>query len=388
MANLLTLQWIASAVDGRHTVLSGLSAWNALAYLAAGTDAANEPELCDVVGADASEAAAAAQAMLGALDASPATAGAAALWLPPDVLLTDWWRQTVNSQVVQRLTGDKERDVEAVNAWVAQATRGLIASAPASLDESTRLMLLAAIAVDTTWCEPFDGSILMPFHGPWTGRRVEGLARTTTDRDALGVTGIGSAAVTVVRVEGDGLVDVYLGIGQPERSAEDVLTATVEVATGITTPRTGEALLRRPRGGPGVHIGVAHFSPGPVLVVELPRFCIEDSHDMSELPAIFGLTSVSDSSRGHFSRLAHEPLAVGQAKQAAVAEFTELGFRAAAVTAVSMMAGGIPEPDPKSLAVTFDRPFGFVAVRRDVGVALVAGWIADVDDLKPFVVVD
>lgn len=362
--------------------MSGLGAWTALAYLAAAADQPSGHDLHEAVGAEGADAARAVEHVLGALKASPATAGAASLWLAPDVEITEWWQEVVGSHGVRRLVGDARTDDEAINAWVSEATRGLIHQSPAQVDESTRLMLLSAIAVITSWSEPFNGSLLMPLEGPWCGRRVQSLARTSTDRDALAVAGEGADAVTVVRVEGDGQVDVYLGLGHADRAAKDVLTSTIEVAIGVTTTRRGASLLRRPRGGPGVLIGIPNPGPEPVLRIELPRFSAEGNHDLLEHAEVFGLTSVTDPHHGHFGRLANEPLAIDRANQAARAEFTELGFRAAAVTAMAMMAGGVPEPDPESLVVTFDRPFGFVATRRDLGLALTAGWVAEVEDWK------
>jgi hypothetical protein len=63
------------------------------------------------------------------------------------------------------------------------------------------------------------------------------------------------------------------------------------------------------------------------------------------------------------AQAAHAP-----APQAAMATFTADGFKAAAITALAMAAGSMPAHERRSrklrVQVTFDRPFGFVAVAQ------------------------
>ncbi|WP_332838981.1 hypothetical protein [Nocardia bovistercoris] len=60
------------------------------------------------------------------------------------------------------------------------------------------------------------------------------------------------------------------------------------------------------------------------------------------------------------------------------ARFTSGGFEAAAVTAIGMARAAAPSQSRRirCVEVTFDRPFGFLAVHRPTGLAIVAGWVA------------
>jgi serine protease inhibitor len=380
-ANALTSRWITASVDGRHSVLSGLSAWVALAYLAAAAEGPAEDELTDAVGLRGADAAHAAADMIEALRRSPATSGASALWLAQDVVLTSWWENTVGATGIQRLSGDHAADNALIGRWVSDATRGLISESPVTVDQETRLLLLAAIAVDTTWTASFEPSTLSPTAGPWRRRHLTALDRTTHDRNIVTVVGEGTEAVTVVRVEGSDDVDVYLALGHPDRPAGEVLVVGLETASGLRTGRRGAQVLDAP--GPGIEIGIFSSDSEPVVALSLPKFAVDSDHDLLERAAVFGLDAARTPRHGHFPRLAEEELLVGEAKQTAVAEFSALGFKAAAVTAIGLMATGIPDVDPESFAVTFDRPFGFVAVRRDLGLVLVAGWVAEAEDFDP-----
>ena len=93
--------------------------------------------------------------------------------------------------------------------------------------------------------------------------------------------------------------------------------------------------------------------------------------------ALFGLATASDARTGHFAGVSDVPLAVSEARQAITASFSAEGFRAAAVTAVAMAPAGLPDQTAKLVDVRFDRPFGFLAVHRDTGLVLTAGWVTD-----------
>jgi serine protease inhibitor len=73
--------------------------------------------------------------------------------------------------------------------------------------------------------------------------------------------------------------------------------------------------------------------------------------------------------------LSPQPLAVGQARQSVMARFSATGFEAAAVTAMAMAPGSAPTPGAKSLLVSLEQPFGFIAVHRPTGTPVVAGWV-------------
>jgi serine protease inhibitor len=113
------------------------------------------------------------------------------------------------------------------------------------------------------------------------------------------------------------------------------------------------------------------------LRIQLPPFEIRSSHNLLADPGLFGLRTATDPGRGHFSAVSDTPLAVDQATQNALARFTREGFEAAAVTAIgfAVAAALFPPRRTVEIAVTFDRPFGFLAVHRPTGLVVVAGWI-------------
>ena len=83
-----------------------------------------------------------------------------------------------------------------------------------------------------------------------------------------------------------------------------------------------------------------------------------------------------------FPGISDDSLVVSAAAQDAMAEFTETGFRAAVVTAVAMRLASMRrmnEYDVRRVTVTFDRPYGFLAVHRETGLVLVAGWVTAPD---------
>jgi serine protease inhibitor len=110
-------------------------------------------------------------------------------------------------------------------------------------------------------------------------------------------------------------------------------------------------------------------------------FDIRADHDLLEYAHMLGLQSGTDMGRGHFPGLSNEPLGVSQAKQSIVAQFSATGFRAAAETHIVIALRNHPRR-PASILVTFDRPFGFLAVHRPTKLVLVAGLVYDVRDFS------
>jgi serine protease inhibitor len=62
-----------------------------------------------------------------------------------------------------------------------------------------------------------------------------------------------------------------------------------------------------------------------------------------------------------------------------MARFHARGFRAAAVTAISAFASGVPDLRYVTTTVTarFDRPFAFLALHRHTRLVLAAGWVTE-----------
>jgi serine protease inhibitor len=112
--------------------------------------------------------------------------------------------------------------------------------------------------------------------------------------------------------------------------------------------------------------------------VSLPSFTVQVEHDLLASRELFGLSVVSSPPRdgGHFSAISPEQLVVGQARQTVLARFFATGFEAAAVTAIGLMRASMQTSQSQRLEVSFDRPFGFVAVHRASRLPVVAGWIA------------
>ena len=94
---------------------------------------------------------------------------------------------------------------------------------------------------------------------------------------------------------------------------------------------------------------------------------------------LFGLRSLSESDTSHLPLLSPVPLFVSEGVQDVLARFFAEGFEAAAVTAFGIAVGSAMPRERYEITlvdVTFDRPFGFIAVHRPSRLAVVAGWVS------------
>ena len=379
--NQLTARWAATAT-GEATVTSGVCAWPLIALLAGAASGPAREELAAAVGVDAKAATAGAREVLAALAAAPGIAAALGLWTRDDVPLHEQWLAELPAGVHGQLTGDPGADQPRLDAWADGNTGGQVPRMPVRVDKDTLLLLASALAVETTWTRRFDdGRAPWAGEGPYRDALVRVVRRADSDLGQVYV----ASGVTGVRVEGSDGIDVHVLLGSPEAPAARVLTTGLDALLG-TGPVVGGPDLPIGTPGPGLRVEtVQKSSPEDICRVAVPRFTVRASHDLLTLPDVFGLATVTDAEHGHLPGISDVPLAVQQARQDAVASFTAVGFRAAAVTAVSVMAGAampLHLHEVRSVSVDVDRPFGFVAVHRPTGLVLVAGWVTEPEPVE------
>ncbi|GAA3292800.1 hypothetical protein Dvina_35400 [Dactylosporangium vinaceum] len=368
-ANALTARW-AATLDGDGTVLSGAGAYVLLALLGPFAAGAARDELLAV-----------APTPLG-LPGSPAARMAAAVWSRSEVPLTEEFAAAVPEHLRGKLTGDPAVDQPELDAWAAAQTDGEIPAMPIRVGAETLMVLASALVVQTAWADRFEDGVQRPRSGPWAERELAGLHRRGRGAAALSALRVVDGAdgpLTLLTVAGEADVDVVLALGGAEVPASVVLPAAI---AGLGAD--GTAAVER---GPGVSVReIEAVDDEPELVVSTVRFRVGASHDLLAHAEVFGLRAATDTGTGHFPGMSPVPLAVSQARQDAVAEFTATGFKAAAVTGIAMRLAGafFPQLDKRKqvTSVVFDRPFGFLAVHRPTGLVLVAGWVGEAQPFR------
>ncbi|MFE5488778.1 serpin family protein [Streptomyces virginiae] len=384
--NRLTTRWAARAAraasGGGGTVFTAAGVWPLLALLADGSAGPARDELAQALGIPADEAAAAARELLAALDGVRGLSAATGLWAAADLPLEVGWSAGLPPGTRGTLTGDLEGDGRVLDAWASDRTGGLVERMPVTLQPDTRLVLASALALTLKWAEPFQEFPGRGSDGPWAGRHLRKLVRTTSSLAPVRVAEGSAGPVTILEVAGarDMDMDVHLLLGGPAAPAAEVLATGIAAACGALPSVGGDALAD---GSPGPGLGIATvdaFGPQPRLCVSTVAFSLSAEHDLLEDAALFGLLTATDSGHGHFPGISTSPLAIGSARQSATARFHAAGFEAAAVTAVAARPGGAarqPSHRARRADVRFDRPFGFLAVHRASGLVLAAGWVTD-----------
>jgi hypothetical protein len=377
--NGLTARWAHALPEG--TVFSGPGLWPLLSFLADGAAGPARAELAGALGVPAEHAAAAARELLAGLQSVSGLDTALGLWTHHGLPLREEWRSALPAGTHGVFGDDLVTAQERLDAWAAERTGGLVERMPVTLSREARMVLAAALALRTSWRQPFTELPLSPDAGPWRGRTLRGLHRRGVRPDRVGVTGTPDGFVTALTVPGDNGIDVHLLLGEERMTPGQVLAAGVGVVERTLALTPGGAL---PHGhvGPGLHVErQPAVAPEPTaLDVRTVAYEVRADHDLLALPHLFGLTAATDPRFGHFPGVSDHPLSVGEARQSAVARFGALGFRAAAVTAVAETYGSAPPRyryETTVVRVAFDRPFGFLAVDRESRLALMAGWVTE-----------
>ncbi|MFD8073935.1 serpin family protein [Streptomyces sp. NPDC059718] len=366
--NALTARWARETLGAGPagaTVLSAAGVWPLLALLAAGAAGPARTELEQALGTDATTAAGSSGRLLARLDAMDGVDTAVGLWTRASLPLAPGWLSLLPAGTHGHFSGDTETDRKTLDTWAADRTHGMVPRMPVAVDRSTLLLLANALALRTDWAEPFQD------HHTGT------LFRSSPHLDMAGVATTPFGPLTMAKVNGTNGIEVHLLLGPDHVAPGEVIAAGVS-ALGGTYPVLPGNLLPYGRPGPGVVVeDVTSFDPAPALDLTTVPFTVGAEHDLLDRAALFGLATARDSGAGHFPGISTQPLAVGAAKQAATATFSAKGFRAAAVTAVSLIAGSAPGQAQRArrVRVGFLRPFGFLAVHRLFPAVLVAGWV-------------
>lgn len=378
--NRMTARWLATWGTSSG-VLSGAGAWPLIALLAGSADQPADGELAEASGIEPASGIAAAGEVMSLLAATDGVDAALGLWAQERARVRPQWRESVGADTVGTLTGNPETDQAVLDDWARLRTGGLIDHFPIELHPEILLVLATAIAMRTTWVREFEPGAHGPRSGPWSGRQLASLNRTTADVDDVRTATTPAGELTLTTVAGRNQLDVHLVLGPDGAMPSAVLPAAVDVATGAVPATTGSALLASATvSGPGMRI-VSATKPS-VQLTTVP-FEVTSDHDLLAEADVFGLRTVSRRDRGYFSQVAETELYVSDARQSAIARFTATGFEAAAVTALGMRATSMPVLSAKALAVTYDRPFGFVATHRESGLVLFAGWVSSAAEFSP-----
>lgn len=383
--NRMTGQWIRSCTD-ESSVFCAPSVWPLLALLAHGADGAGRKELEHAVGLPAADGRAAALEVVGLLREMTAVRSALGVWAADRCRLEAAWTSGLPLGIVGRLAGDPVLDAPLLDGWVRRHTDGLIEKMPVEVDGGTLLLLAAAMSVRTRWVRPFteSGYPVWSDAGVWRDRPSYMLSRVGKVVDRVNVAQSSHGEITCLEILGEDGITVHLVIGEQGRSAHEVLE--------------GGLLARSGYGRKGGQLRIGDTAPALVvervpadetddrLLIRMPRFSVDGEHNLLENPEVFGLETVTGAIRGHFPAISLQPLAVSQAGQSAAARFTAKGFEAAAVTAIAVVAGGMPPVPPrrvKQIRVELDRPFGLVASHRASGLILAVGWVAEPEPYQP-----
>ncbi|MGW4629424.1 serpin family protein [Streptomyces rubiginosohelvolus] len=354
----LAERWIrdgmaATAADRGRTgptagfVCSPAGLWLALAAVAAGARGATAAELRALLGTADREAAPAVTEVARELAATGALGVATRVWSRVPVLRT--YREGLPDVRFDPM------DPAAADAWVREATGGLIERLPLEITDDTLLALVNVLALKARWEKPFEGwrTQDLPFtDAAGTVRKVPTMGKDVPVADAWTA---GGAYVVELRCAqepgGAPGARVRLVLGEPGAGPERLLPVG-------WAPRTAGTALDTDR-----------------VTVGLPRLALRTRAAVTEqLPALGVRLATSDDA--DFSGLSPEPLRVSDVVQEAVLKIAEEGVEAAAVTVVAAPAGAAPRPQ-RVHHIAFDRPFGIVVLAGADDVPLFTAWQAD-----------
>jgi serine protease inhibitor len=222
-------------------------------------------------------------------------------------------------------------DVDAVNAWAAKRTRGMIDRVVDGFSADVKLALTDAVYLDAAWTDPFDAALTRP--APFEGAGEVNMMRTT-----------GKYAYA----ERDGVQAVRIPYGN---------TGALEFVALLGASTWRDLRFQKREG-----------------TIELPRFSAQFGVELTGPLVELGLGPAFEPG-GDLEALFTGPGAksLDQVFQRARADVDERGTRAAAVTVVTARAVSFNPNEPPPFHIVFDRPFLWAVEHRPTGALLFVG---------------
>ncbi|MFD3574700.1 serpin family protein [Streptomyces sp. NPDC058644] len=328
-------------------VCSPAGLWLALAAVAVGAREETAGELRELLGVAGEEAAGVVTGAARALAGTDAVAVATRVWSRVPVYRAH--RDALPD------VGFGPMDPAGIDAWVAEATDGLIERLPVVITPDVLLLLVNALALKARWEIPFEGA-------------------GTRDQDFTDALGVRHRVPTMHR-------PVPLNCAWTVGGA-----SVVELkcrARGGRAPARVRFVLGEPGAGAAEVLPLAWAPEGRWTGIDaeqinmaVPRMSLRTRIDATEQLAALGVRWAM-SEGADFSGMSPERLAISQVVQEAVVKIAEEGVEAAAVTAVPMAPGGAYLPR-RIEWIAFNRPFGVVVLDGAGEVPLFTAWQAGV----------
>ena len=384
-----------TAIGPGHHVASPLGAWLVLALAARAADGERAGELADVLGMDLASAAARADRLLSR--PHPLVSAAAAVWHrhEPTAELAQWMAQLPAPVEIGEIP-----DQAALDDWARRHTDGLIERFPIEVGHSVLVLLASALASRVSWEVPFElapSAELGP--GSEWARRVTTVLRAPADprheQFIARTERAGDVAVHAARAR-DGLL-VASVIAAPDVPPSDVLAAAHRLAVELVDGgRPGAVSLFELPLGEGPIWGITEREATTKAAdgreeryaTWLPAWSADSTHDITG-PRELGFPAAA-AALAELLGLRHY---LFEAKQAAMARYTRIGFEAAAVTALAVrLAAMRGRPGLRREArIRFAHPYAIVAVAAASawpgstyspwhGLPVFSAWVTDPED--------
>jgi hypothetical protein len=289
-------------------------------------------------------------------------------------------------------------DQAALDAWASRHTDGLIDRFPITVDASVLLLLASALATRVSWEVPFQTvpATELGATSAWASRLTQVLRTPADPRHEQFIAGTercGDVAVHAARARGGLLVASV--IADPAMPVGEVLTAAHHIAVALADrQRLGAvSLFELPLGdGP---LWTITERPAPATAADgrterysacLPAWSANSEHDLRD--AILGFATAA----AVLAQLLGLDEWRFEAKQAAMARYTRVGFEAAAVTGLAVRSAAVRSRDGicRDAQLRFAHPYAVVAVATDDprlrtdspwhGLPVFSAWITDPED--------
>lgn len=278
------------------------------------------------------------------------------IWYDDEISVCDDFLQTVQQYYQAQVKMVDLQDagaVQAVNAWIANATEQRILHMLEEIDDDAVLLLINALTLDAQWQSPFDSTNTyeQPFYcADGTEKRLSFMHQQYEH------------GIYLQWQQGAGIVLPY---------DDSNLVLVALLPTEVSNYRQ---LLEQLSADWVEQL----LSSGEACVVQLalPRFEMNSVLQLNDVCKAMGLGIAFDEQWADFSNMGSSPngnVFIGRVLQNCQLRLDELGTQAAAATVVELKRESIVEVSENVVELQFDRPFVYLVLDRESQFPLFAG---------------
>ena len=295
------------------------------------------------------------------------------LSLANSIFIRDTYKDKIKNNYIEILKDkfnaevffDEFKNANNINNWISEKTFGIIKQMltdDAVQDESLKVALVNALAIDMEWA--------LPFENEDTREAIFHKDANVDLKVAMMINSFDSENVSYYQDDDYSIISLPLRRYDSTQLEFIAVMPNSELQEFVTGDNFTSSLKEE--------LSKITTENNKIVIVKIPRFEFETKLDLVEDLKTMGLKEVFDPQNANLTKIGDTGLYVSDILHKAKIEFSERGIKAAAATVITVKDNAMAMPEPKErIEITFDKPFIFIIRDKETQEVWFVGTVYD-----------